>query len=78
VQHNNPLRRIIPSATNEGDIVIDFTAGSGTTGATAHKMNGQYILIKQIDSQIGIVVDRMMNVREEDKALNKAFYGEQP
>ena len=60
------LRRIIFSATNEGDIVLDFTAGSGTTGATAHKMNRQYILVEQIDSQIKRTVERMINVMKGD------------
>ncbi len=61
------LRRIIYSATNEGDIILDFTAGSGTTGATAHKMNRQYILIEQMDSQqIKTAIDRMKKVMEGD------------
>jgi len=56
------LRRIIFSATDEGDIVLDFVAGSGTTGATAHKMNRQYILVEQMDSQIQTILDRLKNV----------------
>jgi adenine-specific DNA-methyltransferase len=67
------LRRIIFSATNEGDIVLDFAAGSGTTGATAHKMNRQYILIEQMDSQIeSIIIDRLKNVINGDpKGISK-------
>jgi len=60
------LRRIIFSATKEGDIVLDFTAGSGTTGATAHKMNRQYILVEQMDSQIKTIIERMVNVIKGD------------
>lgn len=60
------LRRIIFSATKEGDTVLDFTAGSGTTGATAHKMNRQYILIEQIDSQTKRITERMLNVIKGD------------
>lgn len=40
---------LIKAVTNEGDIILDFFGGSGTTGAVAHKMNRQYILIEQMD-----------------------------
>jgi adenine-specific DNA-methyltransferase len=43
------LQRIIHLGTQENDIVLDFFGGSGTTGAVAHKMNRQYILIEQMD-----------------------------
>ena len=33
----------------EGDIVLDFFVGSGTTAAVAHKMGVQYIGIEQLD-----------------------------
>jgi adenine-specific DNA-methyltransferase len=32
------LHRVIHLATNVGDLVLDSFAGSGTTGAVAHKM----------------------------------------
>ena len=37
------LQRIIEASTNEGDIVLDFFAGSGTTLATAEKLNRRWI-----------------------------------
>jgi adenine-specific DNA-methyltransferase len=40
------ISRIIEIATNEGDIVLDCFAGSGTTGAVAHKMNRQWIMME--------------------------------
>jgi adenine-specific DNA-methyltransferase len=43
------LQRIIHIGTNKNDIVLDFFAGSGTSGAVAHKMNRQYILTEQMD-----------------------------
>ncbi len=43
------LQRILEISTKENDIILDFFAGSGTTGAVAHKMNRQYILIEQMD-----------------------------
>jgi adenine-specific DNA-methyltransferase len=40
------IQRILTIATNPGDIVLDSFAGSGTTGAVAHKMNRRWILIE--------------------------------
>ena len=37
------LERIIKASTNEGDIVLDFFSGSGTTVATAEKLNRRWI-----------------------------------
>jgi len=38
--------RIIGIATNPGDIILDSFAGSGTTGAVAHKMGRRWIQIE--------------------------------
>lgn len=38
------MHRIISIATNPGDIVLDSFAGSGTTGAVAHKMGRRWIM----------------------------------
>jgi adenine-specific DNA-methyltransferase len=40
------LKRIIETATKRNDWVLDFFAGSGTTGATAHKMGRNWIMIE--------------------------------
>jgi len=40
------LQRIIHIATNPGDLVLDSFAGSGTTGAVAHKMDRRWIMIE--------------------------------
>ena len=40
------LKRIIEIASNEGDFVLDCFIGSGTTIATAHKLNRHYIGIE--------------------------------
>ncbi len=56
------LHRIIEYSTDEGDIVMDFFAGSGTTGAVAHKMNRQYLLVEQIDGQAEIIQERLKKV----------------
>lgn len=48
--------------SNEGDIVLDFFAGSGTTAAVAHKMGRQYIVIEQLDYGENDAVVRLKNV----------------
>lgn len=40
------LQRVLMIATKPGDIVIDSFAGSGTTGAVAHKMNRKWIMVE--------------------------------
>ena len=40
------LQRILHLATNPGDLVLDSFAGSGTTGAVAHKMGRRWILVE--------------------------------
>jgi adenine-specific DNA-methyltransferase len=40
------LHRIIHIASNPGDIVLDSFAGSGTTGAVAHKMGRRWIMVE--------------------------------
>lgn len=39
------LKRIIQASSRPGDIVLDFFAGSGTTGAAAHELGRRFILI---------------------------------
>jgi len=40
------LHRILAMSTNPGDIVLDSFAGSGTTGAVAHKMGRRWIMVE--------------------------------
>ena len=40
------LHRIIHIASNPGDLVLDSFAGSGTTGAVAHKMGRRWIMVE--------------------------------
>ena len=56
------IQRIIEYTTKEGDIVLDFHLGSGTTCAVAHKMGRQYIGIEQMDYVETIPVERIKKV----------------
>jgi len=40
------LKRVLELATQPGDIVLDSFAGSGTTGAVAHKMGRRWIMVE--------------------------------
>jgi len=60
------LKRIIELATEEGDIVLDYHLGSGTTAAVAHKLNRQYIGIEQLDYGENDSVVRLQNVINGD------------
>ena len=40
------IKRVLELATNPGDLVLDSFAGSGTTGAVAHKMGRYWIMVE--------------------------------
>jgi len=40
------LKRVLEIATTSGDLVLDSFAGSGTTGAVAHKMGRRWIMVE--------------------------------
>jgi adenine-specific DNA-methyltransferase len=40
------IQRVLEIATNPGDLVVDSFAGSGTTGAVAHKMGRRWIMVE--------------------------------
>jgi len=61
------LQRIIDITTKKDDIVMDFFAGAGTTGAVAHKMNRQYVLIEQMDYIHDLPEARLKNVISGDQ-----------
>ena len=56
------MQRIIEYTTKEGDIVLDFYLGSGTTAAVAHKMNRQWIAIEQMSYVEKESMERMKKV----------------
>ena len=56
------LQRVISISTNVGDIVLDSFAGSGTTGAVAHKMGRRWIMVELGDHCHTHIVPRMQKV----------------
>jgi adenine-specific DNA-methyltransferase len=60
------LLKIFTLATNEGDIVLDSFAGSGTTGAVAHKMGRRWIMVELGEHCHTHVIPRLKKVINGD------------
>jgi len=56
------MQRIIEVATNTNDLVLDSFAGSGTTGAVAHKMGRRWIMIELGEHAHTHIIPRMRKV----------------
>jgi adenine-specific DNA-methyltransferase len=56
------LSRAIGIATNPGDLVLDSFAGSGTTGAVAHKMGRRWIMVELGEHCHTHIVPRLQKV----------------
>lgn len=68
------LRRIILSSTDEGDLVLDFFAGSGTTAAVAEKLGRRWITCDIGKYSYFTVQKRLLQISESndlDKAGSK-------
>ena len=53
------LRRVIQASSRPGDLVLDFFAGSGTTGAVAAELGRNFILIDQNPESIEVITKRL-------------------
>lgn len=49
------IRRVIQASSNEGDWVLDFFGGSGTTGAVAMKLNRKFVLVDKNPAAVDIM-----------------------
>jgi len=62
------LKRVIESTSNEGDLVLDFFLGSGTTTAVAHKLGRKWIGVEMGEHFYSVVLPRMKKVLAYDKS----------
>ena len=53
------LRRVIQASSKPGDLILDFFAGSGTTGAVAAELGRNFILIDQNPESIEVITKRL-------------------
>jgi adenine-specific DNA-methyltransferase len=56
------IKRILEIATNPNDLVLDSFAGSGTTGAVAHKMGRRWIMIELGEHCHTLIIPRLQKV----------------
>jgi site-specific DNA-methyltransferase (adenine-specific) len=54
---------LIKTYTNEGDLVLDNCAGSGTTGVACKNLNRNFILIEKEQEYIDIINKRLAPIR---------------
>ncbi len=52
------LRRIVQASSPPGGVVADYFAGSGTTGAAAHQLGRQFLLVDDNPDAIQVMVER--------------------
>jgi adenine-specific DNA-methyltransferase len=67
------LNKIIDHSTKEGDWILDSFAGSGTTGAVAHKKNRKWIMVEIGDHAETHIIPRLNKVisGEDDGGVSK-------
>lgn len=68
------LRRIIALGSEKGDLVLDSFAGSGTTGAVAHKMQRRWIMVELGEHADTLALPRLKSVvsGEDQTGVSKA------
>lgn len=60
------IKRCLDLSTNPGDLVLDSFAGSGTTGAVAHKMGRRWIMVELGEHCHTHIIPRMQKVVDGD------------
>lgn len=64
------LQKIIHLGSNEGDLILDSFAGSGTTGAVAHKMRRCWILVEVMQDTVDqYIIPRLRAVVDNEEDL---------
>lgn len=58
------LKRIIAASSHPGDCVLDFFAGSGTTGVAAHQLGRRFILIDNNPEAAEVMKKRFATIPE--------------
>lgn len=56
------LRRIVQASSRPGDVVLDFFAGSGTTGVAAAELGRRFVLIDENPEAVAIMRQRLGSV----------------
>lgn len=56
------IKRIIQISSKQGDLILDYCLGSGTTAAASHKMGRKYIGIEQMSYIKDVTIERLKKV----------------
>uniref|UniRef100_Q07U64 site-specific DNA-methyltransferase (adenine-specific) n=1 Tax=Rhodopseudomonas palustris (strain BisA53) TaxID=316055 RepID=Q07U64_RHOP5 len=58
------IKRCLDLASDPGDLVLDSFAGSGTTGAVAHKMGRRWIMVELGEHAVTHIVPRIKRIND--------------
>ena len=58
------MEYLIKTYTNEGELVLDFTMGSGTTGVACRNLNRNFIGIEMDEKYFNIAKERIYKPKE--------------
>lgn len=73
------LERIISSSTDEGDLILDFFGGSGTTMSVAEKMNRRWIVCDLGKLSYLTMQKRILQIKKSRSLTDKdTIYGKSP
>ena len=64
------LRRVVQASSNPGDLVLDFFAGSGTTGAACLELGRRFVLVDDNPEAIDVMRRRFADNAEEIEWVN--------
>jgi site-specific DNA-methyltransferase (adenine-specific) len=60
------LKRIVAASSRQGDLVLDYFAGSGTTGAAALALGRRFHLIDENPQAVAVMAERFAGIEEID------------
>ncbi len=72
------LERIVRASSRSGDLVLDFFAGSGTTGLAAHKAGRCFLLVDNNPVALAVMARRFKSVPVEFEGFDPAPFQASP
>lgn len=60
------MKMYVENSSNEGDVVLDFTMGSGNTGVACKNLNRKFIGIELDETYFNIAKERIENISYKD------------
>jgi DNA modification methylase len=66
------MEYLIKTYTNEGETVLDFTMGSGTTGVAAKNLNRKFIGIELDETYYNIAKDRVIKTNHQNLTVSES------